>query len=125
MTADPVVWALAVGAVGALAGRFVAPQIAALWLARPPVQRAGLDAALGCALAFTMTLLATTPSGLSATMAVVAGSLTALGVAWGSGRGARPSETDGAAEPNDLAGGRARRLGAWLGVLAASPLVLG
>lgn len=118
MTSDPIVWSAVVGGVGLLAGRFVAPQIAALFVSRPPVLRAGLDAALGCVLTFTMTLLATTPSGLSATTAIVAGSVTALGVVWGSARGAEPS-----GGPEDLAGGRARRLGAWLGVLAASPLV--
>ena len=119
LSGSPVTWALAVGAVGLLAGRFAAPQVAALWLGRGPVVRAGLDAALGCALGLTATLWGASPTELGAVMGVVAGTLAALGVAWGSARGARAS-----GGPDDLAGGRARRLGAWLGVLAASPLVL-
>ena len=119
LSASPVTWGAAVGAAGLLAGRYVAPQIAELWLGRGPIARAGLDAALGCAFGLTATLLGASPTELGATMAVVAGCLTALGVAWGSGRGARPS-----GGTDDLAGGRARRLGAWLGVLAASPVVL-
>ena len=121
---NPVTVGMLTGAVGALAGRFVAPQIAVLFAERGAVVRAGLDAALGCALALTATLITATllpadPDG-GAIAAVTAGTVTALGVAWGSGRGVRPS-----GGPDDLAGGRARRLGAWLGVLAAAPLLFG
>ena len=103
-------------AVALLFGRLAAPAIAGLFADRPPTVRAGLDALLGVAVVAATVSVRLYGPWLRLGVGLVA----VLAVAWGAHLGTRPS-----GGPDDLTGGMARILGAGLGLLASTVLLLG
>lgn len=116
LTADTLVFLVPYLAVAVLFGRVAAPAIAALFADQPPTVRAGLDALLGVAVVVAVVSVRV----FEPLPRLGAGGVAVLAVVWGARLGTRPS-----GGVDDLTDGKARILGAVVGLLASAVYLFG